>query len=56
MTRPDLYRVIEALKSADTELRALADEDIHIPSGDLFEQVAEALEILEALYADVRQA
>lgn len=53
MNRPDLYRVIEALKSADTELRTLAEEDIHIPSGELLEQIEEALEITEAEYAQV---
>ena len=56
MTRPDLYRVIEALKSADTELRALAEEDIHIPSGELLEQITEAIEITEAEYADLSKA
>lgn len=40
--------VLEALRSARTELRALIEDDIHVPSGELMEQLDEAITIMEA--------
>ncbi len=51
MKKRDIYLVIEALRSAQTELQTLIDEDMHVPSGLLMEQIDEALEILEGEYA-----
>lgn len=47
--------MLEALRSADTELTALLDESIHVPSGMLMEQLQEAIEILESEYANVSE-
>lgn len=51
MNSRDTYLVIEALMSARTELQALIDNNLHIPSGMLMEQLDEAIEILESHYA-----
>lgn len=48
MKKQDLETVLEALLASRTELHALMDEDIHIPSGDLVEQIEGAIRMLEA--------
>lgn len=54
MNSRDTYLVIEALMSAQTELQALIDNNMHVPSGMLMEQLQEAIELLEAEYANAR--
>lgn len=47
MTRKELVQVLEALRSARTELEALEEDDVHVASGHLMEQLEDAEALLE---------
>lgn len=47
MSKDELFLVLEALRSSLLEFETLIDDDIHIPSGRLTEQLEDALEIVE---------
>lgn len=51
MSKEDLFLVLEALKGAHTEIEALIDDDIHVPSGDLMEQIEDAIDIVEEYHS-----
>lgn len=48
MSPTELEDVLGALVAAHTELEALVDDDIHVPSGDLMEQLEDAIRVLES--------
>lgn len=48
MNPSDISEVLETLVALRTELEALMDQDIHIPSGDLVEQLEGSIRILES--------
>lgn len=47
MTRRQMERVHEAIRSARLEFEVLAKEDVHVPTGELLEQLEEAEKIIE---------
>ena len=48
MKQNDWKKIVEALKSAHTEIEAIeADSDYYVPSGRLMEQIEEAIDLAE---------
>lgn len=47
MPRRDLETILEALEAAHVEITALIDDDVHIPSGNLLEQIETAIKLCE---------
>lgn len=54
MTKAELFRVMEAVRAARLEFETLVDEDIHVASGRLYEQLEDAARTLEKAYANAQ--